>query len=27
VDFQSELDLVRKMRQAFANQGPTDAAD
>ena len=27
VDFQSELDLVRKMRQAFANQEPSDAAD
>ena len=26
VDFQSELDLVRKMRQTFANQGPADAA-
>ena len=26
VDFQSELELVRKMRQAFANQGPADAA-
>jgi len=27
VYFQSELELVRKMRQTFANQGPADAAN
>jgi alpha-D-ribose 1-methylphosphonate 5-triphosphate synthase subunit PhnI len=27
VDFQSELELVRKMRQTFANQGHADAAN